>query len=729
MAHYNAIVPAVPRHNEMQQQPFRNDHRMFGSSDDTAMMRQVLGTHVPDGRVVNVRPWVHVIDDIFARATPVLPGAVAAHDAQGHALAQLDLSEDKPLHAGLGDMIDLLAYTISKISCEISCKCSGGGDAHNTTIAIFNTLTSYTWDAKVVLALAAFAVIYGEFWLVAQLYPTNPLAKSIAVMKQLPETLERVDMLKPKFEALTNLINAMMEVTKSIIEFQELPPQYISQDTPEMAAATAHIPTAVYWTIRSIVACAAQIMGLIGMGHEYMSSTTEAWELSSLAHKLSSIHGHLRKQLDLCYRLIDEKIHIEAFQTLVRLFETPHIDNIKILKALFFAKDDQLPLYDGTKKTRAGLEFLRRKNVLILISDLDILSEELFILEQIYNESRQLATKSADTHFEVVWLPVVERATMWDDQKQKHFEMLQGTMPWFSVVHPSMVDLAVIRYIKEIWKFNKKPILVVLDPHGKVVNPNALHMVWIWQSAAYPFTSAREEMLWKEESWRIELLMDNVEPRIFNWIGEGKYICLFGGEDTEWIRKFCTTAQAVAREAGIGLEMLYVGKSNPREKVRKNNQLIEREKLAHILPDLTLIWFFWVRIESMWHSKSKLHHQQAQLPETDPILQEIMTMLSFDGSDQGWAVVCGGAAGPHEMAKGKGETMWNSFERFENWRERVPPLGFVNAMKENIHEHQTPHHCNRLILPGANGTIPERVVCAECGRSMEKYIMYRCCTD
>uniref|UniRef100_A0A7N0TEQ3 Sieve element occlusion C-terminal domain-containing protein n=1 Tax=Kalanchoe fedtschenkoi TaxID=63787 RepID=A0A7N0TEQ3_KALFE len=174
--------------------------------------------------------------------------------------------------------------------------------------------------------------------------------------------------------------------------------------------------------------------------------------------------------------------------------------------------------------------------------------------------------------------------------------------------------------------------------------------------------------------------------------------------------------------------MLYVGKSNPREKVRRNNQIIEREKLAHVLPSLTLIWFFWVRIESMWHSKSKLQHQNGHTPENDPILQEIMTMLSFDGSDQGWAVICGGAA-PHEMAKGKGETMWNSFERFDAWKERVPPLGFVKALDEDIHEHQTPHHCNRLILPGANGTIPERVVCAECGRSMEKYIMYRCCTD
>lgn len=35
-----------------------------------------------------------------------------------------------------------------------------------------------------------------------------------------------------------------------------------------------------------------------------ISSTTEAWELSSLAHKVTSIHEHLKSQLVLCYQYI-----------------------------------------------------------------------------------------------------------------------------------------------------------------------------------------------------------------------------------------------------------------------------------------------------------------------------------------------------------------------------------------------------------------------------------------
>ena len=41
----------------------------------------------------------------------------------------------------------------------------------------------------------------------------------------------------------------------------------------------------------------------------------------------------------------------------MRLLESVHIDNMKILKALIYAKDDQLPLFDGSTKKRVRLFF------------------------------------------------------------------------------------------------------------------------------------------------------------------------------------------------------------------------------------------------------------------------------------------------------------------------------------------------------------------------------------
>ncbi|KAK2974668.1 hypothetical protein RJ640_030276 [Escallonia rubra] len=661
------------------QQMVKRDRGMFSMSEDTAMMKQIQATHSPDGLEVEVKPLLTVINEILRRAT-------------------------------LPDNTGVI---------NLACRCSSGADAHSTTMAILNLVSSQKWEAKLVTSLAAFAVNYGEFWLIAQLYATNPLAKAIALLKQLPDILVHSNSLKSRFDAITNLIKAILDVTKCVVEFNELPSQYISDETPPMSAAIALIPTAAYWTIRSMVACASQITSLLGMSYEHMTATTEAWELSSLAHKVRNIHGHLMAQLTLCHRHIDERKHDDYFRMLVRLFETPHLDNLKILKVLINSKDDPLPLVDGTTKTRVGIEVLSRKIVLLLISDLDLSTEELIILTRIYQEARQ----RTDTHYEVVWIPVVEKSMAWNEGTKQKFEQLQSSMPWYTVHDPLAIEPAVTKYIKEVWHFQKKMLLVVLDPKGKVACRNAFRMIWIWRNLAYPFTTAKEEALWKEETWRLELLVDDIDSKILDWISQEKIICLYGGEDIEWIRRFTTLAKSVAQTAGISLEMVYVGRSSSTEKVRKIVETIMREEISHTWPDLTSIWYFWARLESMLYSKM----QHGKMVDNDPVMQEIMTMLSFDGSDGGgWALISRGTA---ELARSKGDTVERSLKEFPEWEKESKQIGFVPALTDHLHKLHTPEHCSRLILPGISGGIPEMVVCAECGRPMEKFFMYRCCTD
>ncbi|KAG9446472.1 hypothetical protein H6P81_012600 [Aristolochia fimbriata] len=696
-------------------QLIRGDRHMFSASDDSVVMKQILATHSPDGRDVDVRPLLHVVEDVLHRANPAV--VMTPHPPHSD---QVDLIEEKMNQNGIVGMLEALAYTIHKVSCEITYKCSGGVEPHATTVSVFNILSSYSWDAKVVMALAAFAVSYGEFWLTAQLHTVNPLAKSVAALKQVPEILEHSEILKPRFDALSTLVKAMLDVTKCIIAFKELPAEYITADTHSMTIAMTHIPTAVYWTIRSAVACASQIIGLIGIGHEYIASTTEVWELSSLAHKVNNIHEHLLKQLNLCHQHINDKRHIEAFQTLVRLFETVHIDNIKILKALMYSKDD-LPLLDGSTKRRVNVEVLRRKIVMLLISDLDISNEEVYVLAQIYNDTAEHGGKM-ERHYEVVWLPVADRG-QWTEAKEEAFNRNVAVMPWYSLAHPSLLDRAVIKYIREMWHFEKRPLLVVLDPQGKVVCPNAFHMMWIWGSLAYPFSSLREENLWKEETWRLELLVDEIDPMILSWMKEGRFVCLYGGEDIQWIRKFTAAMKRVANEARIPLEMIYVGKSNPNQRLRRVVNTIAEENLSGYWQDLAMMWFFWVRLESMWHSKM----QHGRTIENDAIMQEVMTMLSFDGSDEGWALI---AHGSTDIVKSHGKKILDCISEYDAWKESVEVEGFLPALANALLPYQTHEHCTRLILPGNTGKLPmENVVCAECKRPMEKYILYRCCTD
>ncbi|KAJ1405349.1 Sieve element occlusion, N-terminal [Sesbania bispinosa] len=701
----------VPR--KMHTRAIRN---IFSASDDTIMIKQIRATHAPiDGHIDDVRPLLNVVQDIFHRAASLIPDIVQGKPAQ------LGAIKDNAHQSDLTDMLDISYHTINKISCEISCKCVGGGDAHATTIGILGMLSSYSWDDKVVIALAAFAAKLGEFWLVAQLYATNRLAKSVAMLKHIHETVEHVEDLGPKFETVNDLIKAMLDVTNCIVELHELPSQYIDPEAPEMSIASNLIPSAVYWTIRSIVACASHILGIIGLGQGYMISTIETWELSSLVHKLDDIKSHLRRQLTLCLEHLDNNKQREAFQTLQVLFETSHQDNLKVLKALICSRDDLLPLFDGSTKQRVSIDVLRKKIVLLYITDLHHVSDqELVIFEQMYMESRKDSTRLG-SQYELVWLPVVDKGTPSTELKKK-FEKLQSMMPWYSLYDPSLLEPATIRYIKEVWLFNAKPILVVLDPQGKVVNLNAIHMMWIWGSMAYPFSSSREEALWKEESWGLALLADTIDPSLIDWVSAGKYICLYGGDDMEWIRKFTKAANSIARALQVPLEMIYVGKSNPGERIGKINKAIHEENLSNVLPDLTIIWFFWVRVESMWHSKL----QQNKTVENDHIMHQIMKILSYDSSDQGWAVI---SKGTQKMTQGKGDTILKCLDEYDQWKNKAADEELLPAMDDFMQGLQTPHHCNRLVLPGVNGRIPEKVVCAECGRPMEKFFMYSCCSE
>ena len=197
---------------------------------------------------------------------------------------------------------------------------------------------------------------------------------------------------------------------------------------------------------------------------------------------------------------------------------------------------------------------------------------------------------------------------------------------------------------------------------------------------------------------------------------------MYGGDDIDWIRRFTTTAQVVACAAKIHLEMLYVGKSNPTKKIEKIIKIIEVEKLSHVLQDPTLIWYLWSRIESMWHSKV----QHGKSVEKDEIMKEIMMMLYFDGSDQGWAVIF---EGQKDMAKAKGEMFLKSLYEFDEWSHDIEEKGFLPALNGYFKKLYTPHHCHRFTVPGATGSVEDKVVCAECGRPMEKSTTYTCCTD
>lgn len=51
------------------QQLIKSDRGMVAMSDDNIMMKQIIGTHTPDGREVDVKPLFFIVQDILNRAT------------------------------------------------------------------------------------------------------------------------------------------------------------------------------------------------------------------------------------------------------------------------------------------------------------------------------------------------------------------------------------------------------------------------------------------------------------------------------------------------------------------------------------------------------------------------------------------------------------------------------------------------------------------------------------
>ncbi|XP_057787942.1 protein SIEVE ELEMENT OCCLUSION B-like [Salvia miltiorrhiza] len=693
--------------------------KLVSVADESALRKKILETHAYDGGAFDTKSVLATLEGILNLVTPGVDSNV--NGPTDH-VEKLDNGIMVP--SGLETLPDTLPFLLHKISCVLTCKCSGS-DSHSSAMEILKLLSSYTWEAKIVIVLASYVVDYAQFSLLTKLYTTHPLAQLIATLKQIPQNIDHLsDLIKSKLHTIVSLINLSIEVTKFITKFNTLPSKYISNDAQPMVVALAQIPIAVYWITRVVVACASQITEILGIT-QVISSYTETWDLSSLEQKIVSIQTTFNIQLDLCYKYIEEKKQIEHVQTIKETIEqtsrdsTVYVDNQKILQLIIYVKDGSLPLASGPDKTtKVGVDVLKGKTVLLLISDLEISYDEIFILTQIYQASR----KDTNLQYEIVWLPIAENV---DEEFDKKFFDLKKKMPWYTVEHPSLLEAAVTRYVKEEWHYSRKPILVALDPQGKVSSPNAYHMLWTWGNAAYPFTVSRDLELWSSQEWSLKLLVNDIDLTISKWMKEEKVICLYGGENYEWIQEFVTTGKELGNSAGIKIEMVYVGKNTTKERIKKLSEILGGRSLVWENPAFT--WYFWTRIESMMYSKIQHGAKVATDKESgDYILVEVLNMLTLGGSDQGWGLISQG--GGSKIARAKGDVILKALLEFKTWSVEVKQKGFVGALNAYLAGRHTKEHCNRLILPGLDD-IPEMVVCTECHRPMEKYIMYRCCNE
>ncbi|MCI09568.1 sieve element occlusion protein [Trifolium medium] len=103
-----------PRQLQANKMQLKKERRMFSTSDDSAMMKQVQSTHAPDGREIDVKPLIQIVDEILIQ--------IIARSVEGHQHDHVKHEQEKlETAAALAefDMLDALAFIINKISCEV----------------------------------------------------------------------------------------------------------------------------------------------------------------------------------------------------------------------------------------------------------------------------------------------------------------------------------------------------------------------------------------------------------------------------------------------------------------------------------------------------------------------------------------------------------------------------------------------------------------------------------
>ncbi|KAI4345747.1 hypothetical protein L6164_012845 [Bauhinia variegata] len=318
-----------------------NENNPFAMSD-AEILEHICATHVHDhsAPMFDLDSLFAIVEDILKCSTHIVDNV--SHGIHG---SPEHISHKIPQASFFSPLC-----TLKQISHEMSCKTPGEDIAHKTTLAILNKLSGYSWDAKAVLTLASFALEYGDFWLLSQLQPTDPLAKSVAILKRVPALTRPAALQKhcQDIVELNNLIKASLQVIEAIFELEKLT-SYDVKEVPALAPAMEQIPIDVYWAIITIVACVTQIDCLT-------NDLEERQELSHFGQKINIILSKLRRQISLCMQQIEEA---EYYKRLRKIVRTP-TEIIEFFKATILGSCGFPWWRNGTVRCKKD-EFLRSK--------------------------------------------------------------------------------------------------------------------------------------------------------------------------------------------------------------------------------------------------------------------------------------------------------------------------------------------------------------------------------
>jgi len=137
------------------------------------------------------------------------------------------------------------------------CTPRGEYPVHCTTMLILEQLKHYSWDAKVFIVQAAFALEYGKFlYLLPLIAPAQQFESSFADLHgflMVPQNTKHLT-------HFNNVVKKVMQVVECITEWKKIVSAgHDIKDVPTLVETLQEIPVVVYWAIFTFVSCTGEI--------------------------------------------------------------------------------------------------------------------------------------------------------------------------------------------------------------------------------------------------------------------------------------------------------------------------------------------------------------------------------------------------------------------------------------------------------------------------------------
>ncbi|MED6191181.1 hypothetical protein PIB30_113658, partial [Stylosanthes scabra] len=141
----------------------------------------------------------------------------------------------------------------------MTCHSFNTSNAHKSVVGILEKLRSYTWDAKAVIALSAFALDYGETWRLTLTQAATKKDNNAVELHVFRLAEDEKKLSQSDSDLISTLVDRTLQLINGIITLEKFiaNKSYTPKDLPALFKAPRDLYT--YWALLSLLACANQL--------------------------------------------------------------------------------------------------------------------------------------------------------------------------------------------------------------------------------------------------------------------------------------------------------------------------------------------------------------------------------------------------------------------------------------------------------------------------------------